>query len=1533
MVEKRDENPQVRTKHNGRVKKMTSSRRIVNHNGESQQRSGDLVLVDHDLIPVKQKAISQGPLDDSTNEVVRALTITRFSRLELLKGLAAAMAMATLPTLPGRSALAQTQTTNTTFDATGPAFMRKLFKDGFRRVTLIEGFGDHNHGSKALYVRESVAIGLTGLMYQQNPSADPLKVEAYVNAFRHRFDLKIGQGRSPGYEDLAQLKSMLDTAAEVVGEINPAGLFPVGKAISEIIMKLGVSRSIGNHMDSMAAQLGGQRQYDAYTMFSPMVEGILDDMLERAEGNAQYREAVNRILGSIGLPRIEEIYDATQKDAVILLLEKLAGDQDTQFLTMIEQMIHLDGSISGQIDTLKQEMQGQVVDRLKALLEGQFYIANQNSKLQGDVTRLLDAAAKAERDRIIALKRQEHEELLAKLSATVGLISTLIGFGDEKLGKQIQVVGNSFVQVYDIVWKFTDGVTNFSQFMNRALSMGGAIAAGNLVGVAMNLVSFFGSQAISSPEQIIQQQLAEIQQAIGRMHREMHERFDRIEQYLEAIYGGINSLFDMLNDRLDELARTTTMTLDRANQIQQQLVHQEVLLNRLTKTMHVSLEAGFRHSLNLAINEAIGYNERVEPMTASKFSELENELYTWAIDESKNALEMPRDGRGYEDEYVAQELMGTWELMKIPDPDAPLSRQLEKNIMYLSDWLTKRTNLPRLTDVPLVNPQTWHMSAEAYGQLRAENPKYASTAAYLQRASQVYAQGEQLSAALRRITVKGDGTPNTELFDWLIATNYKDKVDELDGRKEAWTENASGVMVKQKSLKDVESEVLNTWKTSAPPAGFGRTATDPVVDPWWGGAFQTIAGYTLTLTANPTPPNNLATFLGPYVLADYMQFNYNNGQSPLSVGYSSSWAGQEIEIVDFQPNEFVVRKIYSRLRVDVTVKYNGSPILVRHVLGDRILIRHEREWLAPISPGPRIFVFYNLDASTAFAQNWTSGQNLKFRFEQGGSQESSPPVIITDLVNKVEAKLRELQVDICTKILDKFASGAVLDIPARKLEGARALIDSFVSLGLPIAIESDDFLRALLYGTQSIAGLQQVKERYVRHQTQLQQASRWAVDQQPFLLNSYVSLRPFSYPAKYMRHRNFLGEVTEVQSELDKLDATFRVVPGFVEARDEAGNVIRPEAIDAVALESLNFPGQFLSHAPGDPRLKLKPFEDTPTFKEHATFSMQPGFANSAGVTFSALSDPHNSLYIHHTGSELWVHPKDLQSYPSFPKEATFYADFKNPWESIRDDAAHKRADALSKALKTYLTAISEQKHFESHGTMIDSTLLRSRVITLLVTSDTAPPETTLDPSGPTGTVKTNSARFIFSSPDADVASFECSLDGAPFETSTSPKDYTNLGKGQHTFSVRAVDKAGNVDPTPASRSWTIDTSDTQAPKVTSTVPASNATGVKRNANLTATFSEKMDPLSITKSTFKLFKVNADGSTTQITNVTVSKSTDGLKATLNPFGTSTTLLAKSTSYRAIVTTGAKDVAGNLLDQNSTTTGNQQKVWTFKTGLL
>ncbi len=100
---------------------------------------------------------------------------------------------------------------------------------------------------------------------------------------------------------------------------------------------------------------------------------------------------------------------------------------------------------------------------------------------------------------------------------------------------------------------------------------------------------------------------------------------------------------------------------------------------------------------------------------------------------------------------------------------------------------------------------------------------------------------------------------------------------------------------------------------------------------------------------------------------------------------------------------------------------------------------------------------------------------------------------------------------------------------------------------------------------------------------------------------------------------------------------------------------------------------------------------------------------------------------------------------------------------------------------------------------------------------DATPPETNID-SGPAGMTSTTSASFVFSSSDAG-ASFACALDGAAFAACSSPKTYSGLALGSHTFEVRARDLVGNLDPTPAARSWSIE-ADTAAPETTTLPPS-----------------------------------------------------------------------------------------------------------------
>lgn len=89
-------------------------------------------------------------------------------------------------------------------------------------------------------------------------------------------------------------------------------------------------------------------------------------------------------------------------------------------------------------------------------------------------------------------------------------------------------------------------------------------------------------------------------------------------------------------------------------------------------------------------------------------------------------------------------------------------------------------------------------------------------------------------------------------------------------------------------------------------------------------------------------------------------------------------------------------------------------------------------------------------------------------------------------------------------------------------------------------------------------------------------------------------------------------------------------------------------------------------------------------------------------------------------------------------------------------------------------------------------------------TVDDTPPDTTIT-AGPSGTSGPD-ATFEFTS-SKPGSTFECRLGGGPWSGCSSPAQYSSLGAGQHTFDVRATDAVGNVDPTPASRTWPVDSS------------------------------------------------------------------------------------------------------------------------------
>ena len=208
----------------------------------------------------------------------------------------------------------------------------------------------------------------------------------------------------------------------------------------------------------------------------------------------------------------------------------------------------------------------------------------------------------------------------------------------------------------------------------------------------------------------------------------------------------------------------------------------------------------------------------------------------------------------------------------------------------------------------------------------------------------------------------------------------------------------------------------------------------------------------------------------------------------------------------------------------------------------------------------------------------------------------------------------------------------------------------------------------------------------------------------------------------------------------------------------------------------------------------------------------------------------------------------------------------------------------------------------------------------LAVTSSdtTPPPGDTTDPqititTPPQGATYTlgQSVAASYSCTDADSGVASCQgpvTNGANIDTSSS---------GTKTFSVVATDNVGNTNS--VSHTYTVNDpttpgGDTTPPTVVSTVPGSGAMGVSPSINnVKATFSEAMDasttdgdPSTITTTTFMLF---TNGSTTKVA-AKVSYDSSTRTAKLNPNNN----LRRGLTYRAVLTTGVQDVAGNPLAQ-------------------
>ena len=135
-----------------------------------------------------------------------------------------------------------------------------------------------------------------------------------------------------------------------------------------------------------------------------------------------------------------------------------------------------------------------------------------------------------------------------------------------------------------------------------------------------------------------------------------------------------------------------------------------------------------------------------------------------------------------------------------------------------------------------------------------------------------------------------------------------------------------------------------------------------------------------------------------------------------------------------------------------------------------------------------------------------------------------------------------------------------------------------------------------------------------------------------------VEFRSLNFRDHFIRHRNFLGELTRKEGPAE--DFLFALV-----SRGQQGQV---------ALRSKNFPKLFLRHR--DFRLRLEGSTGRTTSSSSAkdsTFFLVPGLADPNGISFELFN--FRGRYLRHRDFHLFVEPEDSAN---LAPDATFFKEF-----------------------------------------------------------------------------------------------------------------------------------------------------------------------------------------------------------------------------------------------------------------------------------
>jgi uncharacterized membrane-anchored protein YhcB (DUF1043 family) len=633
-------------------------------------------------------------------------------------------------------------------------------------------------------------------------------------------------------------------------------------------------------------------------------------------------------------------------------------------------------------------------------------------------------------------KISESSDLNAARASFFALSTVATMFGDTRLARNINIVGNGIINIAGVFNKYRDSVSNLNNIKN---ALGTIAFSGNVASIALNMYSLLSKDSIGQQDPLAQE-LEQISNQLDQIRNEMHARFNQIDKKIDLLYKTMQENFSAINQQLQNISRNVEVINENLLRIQNKLseIENAILLSE-SNISKLLLDKEWTE-LKGDLLKAFKY-ESLYPgpkMSKAFFYGMNRRLIDFVVIRSKSAIAVGITP-DTQLENIAKNLSG---------------KSYDANLKYLAILAKEKFELPLVSDIEteIANPYLWAYSANALIQFYKMHREYIKD---MEPSIKLAIEpGSQLLRLIRSIQNKdffirllnGYNNSVSKLFEVMKTENNRltkkgfdvwedynqDTLYEPDCLRGGW-------MIRQEAYWDGDftlvcpnpqliKRVIPKYYLNAEAAGLGNIK---------------VLFHEKPCVLNN--PNCLAIVSG---IREFKQTLYRDQ------------FGIIFSIAFFPTGKDVSLPIWT-----TTLYSDNCYPMARRVFGmDQLL------------PGK---TQYQVEAEL-LRDNWTTGENLKSKLETK-LENSETTIDVNHLAFKAlnasaYLKLAKDRLAIYRNAFIQVDSEHGTENIGKMIDSYKAALRAYISIGLPETLRRSDLLFSLLFGDQSIQSLGDIKK-------------------------------------------------------------------------------------------------------------------------------------------------------------------------------------------------------------------------------------------------------------------------------------------------------------------------------------------------------------------------------------------------------------------------------------------------------------------------